>query len=283
MESLRRIRSNNSEQPIALQPPVNEVMRQPTYTNVMNMLNEAQLDAASRYEQLPQLRDELQEQYHAGIIACNTHQRDPIRILLQHLRCERLVFEAYNKHRLGKAVNKYSKSVTIPAVTGGRFEVWEEDIQEDLESFPLRCEVVMCSFDALTEDLLPIYQNADHLSTDVKPHAAIPKKLSAKSIVYNPTTSKRLGGTKKGRATQTYDKLQGAPSPNLDFPVGNMSIAELAAFHPEAIKSWDVIDRYCGNDGSQASFAAMVNHFRVMPRGPISNNSVYRMMKGAMQ
>jgi hypothetical protein len=276
MDPSRRMRSSNSEQPIVLQLRIEEKPLQPTYTDVMNMLDEAQLDVAGLYEHLPQLCDELQEQYHAGIIACNARQRDPVRILLQHLRCERLLFEAYNKHRLGKAVNRYSKPVTLPAVTEKHFEVWGDDIEEDLESFPLRCEVVVRGFNALTEHLLPIYQNGDHLPANVMPLPATPKKSSAKITKYPIST-------KKVRATQNYDKLQGAPSPNLDFPVGNMSIAELAAFHPGAIKSWDVIDRYCGNGGSQASFAVMINHFRVMPRGSIPNNSVYRMMKGGMQ
>jgi hypothetical protein len=56
----------------------------------------------------------------------------------------------------------------------------------------------------------------------------------------------------------------------------------MAAFHPNALKSWDMIDRFCGNGGSQATFAAMINHFREMERGQILPNSVYRMMKGSM-
>jgi hypothetical protein len=144
--------------------------------------------------------------------------------------------------------------------------------------------VVVRGFDALTENLLPIYQSVDHLVANVKPFSAKPKKSGPKSIKGKPTTGKKSDtNTRTGRATEYYDKLQGAPAPNLDFPLGNLTIAEMAAFHPEALKSWDVIDRYCGNGGTQAAFATMINHFRVMARGPIPNNSVYRMMKGSMQ
>ncbi|KAF1912924.1 hypothetical protein BDU57DRAFT_409137, partial [Ampelomyces quisqualis] len=80
-----------------------------------------------------------------------------------------------------------------------------------------------------------------------------------------------------------YDKLEDAPSANLDFPAGNITLAEMTAFHPGGLKSWDSIDRFCGNGATQAVLGIMINNFRVMPKGQISSNSVYRMLKGPIE
>jgi hypothetical protein len=138
-----------------------------------------------------------------------------------------------------------------------------------------RLEVVTRGFDVLTENLPPIYQAADHT---LQLAAAKTQQTPATPATDTPSSTQ----TRTGRATDNYDKLQSAPAPNLGFPVGYMTVAEMAAFHPNALKSWDMIDRFCGNGGSQATFAAMINHFREMERGRILPNSVYRMMKGSM-
>jgi hypothetical protein len=274
MASPQSLRSSKPQQPIVSQSYNDEAPGQPTYVEIVYILEAALLDAAERYEHIPELLAALQEQYRDGIEACNIRERGATDLLLARLRGERLVFDAYNKHRLGKAAHRYYVKATPPTDTEDRLAEFGEDIEEDLESFPLRCEVVIRGFDAFTLNLIPIYQkaNAERLPT------------TSKQPIAKPTTGKKPSTKKKtGRIIENYDKLHSAPPPNLDFPVGNMTLAEMAAFHPEAIKSWDVIDRYCGNGGSQASFTAMINHFRSMTRGPISNNSVYRMMKGSMQ
>jgi hypothetical protein len=258
------------------QPFVDDEPLQPTYLEIMYMLEAALLDARQRYRHIPELLAELEEQYRDGIVACNSHERGAVDLLLARLRGERRVFDAYNKHRLGKAAHRYFKAGVPPTAVEERLTDFGEDIDEDLESFPLRCEVVIRGFDSFTLNLLPIYQKED-----IKQFPTTPKKPTKGKAA----TSKKLSTKKKtGRTIQNYDKLRGAPPPNLEFPVGNMTLAEMAAFHPEAIKCWDVIDRYCGNGGSQATFATMINHFKVMNHGgPISNNSVYRMMKGSIQ
>ncbi|KAF2818855.1 hypothetical protein CC86DRAFT_243230, partial [Ophiobolus disseminans] len=77
-----------------------------------------------------------------------------------------------------------------------------------------------------------------------------------------------------------YDKLGDAPRPNLDFPDCNILITEMAAFLPNAIKSWDVLDRVCGNGLKQYIYTLMINNYREMARGKITANSTYRMFKG---
>jgi hypothetical protein len=267
------LRSSNPQQLIVSQAYNDETPGRPTYTELAYILDSALLDAAKRYEHIPELLAALQEQYRDGLDACNSRERGAADLLLARLRGERLVFDAYNKHRLGKAAHQHFKA-TPPVEAEERHADFGEEIEEDLESFPLRCEVVIRGLDAFTLNLLPIYQKAN-----AKPLSTTPEKPITK-----PTASKKPSTKNKtGRIIDNYDKLHGAPPPNLDFPVGNMTLAEIAAFHPEAIKSWDVLDRYCGNGGSQASFTAMINHFRKMERGSIPNNSVYRMMKGSMQ
>jgi hypothetical protein len=133
MASSRSLRSNNIKLPIQPQPPIDVLPIQPTYSDITEMLVAAQQDAISRYKHLPQLRNELQEQYHAGILACNTRERNPRILLLARLRGERLVFDAYNKHRLGKAAQRYFKPGFLPTDAHESSEDFGEDIEEDLE------------------------------------------------------------------------------------------------------------------------------------------------------
>lgn len=208
---------------------------------------------------------------------CQTRERGALDILMARLRGERRVFDSYNKHRLGDAAFRYYQAVPTPEDAEAKLQSLGEEIEEDLENFPLRFQVVVGGFDALTEDLQPIYQVADHatrLASKAQTPAPIPVTPS------KPTPKSTQPGTPK--AEGSYDKLQGSPAPNLDFPTGNVTLAEMAAFHPQSLKSWDMIDRFCGNGGSQATFAVMVNHFRQMSRGPITANSVYRLLKAPM-
>jgi len=43
------------------------------------------------------------------------------------------------------------------------------------------------------------------------------------------------------------------------------------------------MDRFLHNGALSGTFADMINHYRDMPYGPITNNTIYRMMKGPMQ
>jgi hypothetical protein len=241
------------------------------------MLKEARRDAERDYAQLPTLRDELQTQYRQGEQACVLEDCEPAEILSQRLRGERKIFNAFNMHRLGQANWKCYKGFKVPENAADLLKMLGDDIDEDLESFPLRFQVVIKGFPSLTEDLHPIYQTADH--------AAYLSRDQAQSSNANGSQHGTAPATKSmtGRTVDNYDKLWDAPVPNLDFPTGCITLPELAAFHPEGIKSWHVIDRLCGNGGTQAAFAAMINHHRWMARGPITNNTVCVSMSSSMK
>ncbi|KAH7072098.1 hypothetical protein BKA63DRAFT_418622 [Paraphoma chrysanthemicola] len=246
----------------------------PSFEDIRDMLDGARLDADDRYSGIPALFEELRTQYLDSVDACEQQQRNPLEILSTRLRQERLVFDAYNKHRLGQAPWRFYTSMPIPENIDEQLSQLGDDIKEDLESFPLRCEAVTSGFAWLTEDLEPIYQSTENVgSRPTQPHQPI-----------TPTAAKTPGSTKPktGRATENYDKLADAPPCNLDFPNANMTLMELATFLPGSFKSWDVIDRACGNGASAASITTLINTGRTMARGEIPNNSVYRLMKGPM-
>jgi hypothetical protein len=94
----------------------------------------------------------------------------------------------------------------------------------------------------------------------------------------------KLESAKRKNATdENYGKLEGAPSANIDFPKGNISAAELMAFLPYSLRSWDVIERLMSNGGATAVLTDMVNAFRVMDKGPVTRNSILRMMQLSAQ
>jgi hypothetical protein len=233
-----------------------------TYVIVLRMLQEAHADAADRYAHSPFMIEHLQSQYCLSVDDCEAADREPLEIVLTRLGRERALCHNYNKS---------------PLVEWGHQPGM--GIEEDLESFPFRLAVVDGGFPELTDFLDPIYQSENHPASPTKQ----PTADSATSVQV-PKTPSKSRGTRSSASTEkvVYNKLQGAPPANLDFPTGNITLAEMAAFHPEAIKSWDMIDRFCANGGSSAVYATMVNHHREMLRGKIENNSVYRMMKGPM-
>jgi hypothetical protein len=236
--------------------PAHAGVPQLTYANVLDMLREAKADAAERYASTPYLLEILQLNYDGCVDDCRAKERGPVHILRSCALNERRLFVRYNIHRMGGLENKLSP-----------------DIEEDLESFPFRCAVVTNGFPSLTEDLIPIFQSIAHAKAIDMQY----QNPGASSELLHPA----LGKIKTDK--NNYNKLQGAPPAKLEFPAGNFTIPEIATFHPEAIKSWDMIDRFCANGGSSAVYTAMINHYRTMPRGQVTNNSVYRMMKGPMQ
>lgn len=235
------------------------------------MLEVAQLDVGYRYALSPALVDMLQFKYQQGILDCNDIDRDHVALLLLHLRGERLVLDAYNKHQLAGTAGNLIKPIA-----------------ERLESFPLRNELMRrgeCKLPAYI--LRPIFQAPEPVAVSPKTpdrkrvgnsSGTVQKKPPSKK----PTLPTPSSKAKTGRATDNYGKLDEAPVPNLDFPNGNITMPELAAFIPNSFKSWDVIDRNIGNGATSAVIAGMINGFRTMDRGKIESNSVYRMMKAPM-
>lgn len=210
---------------------------------VSDFLDMAQQKAMIRDKYDPSLARALRDYLCEGIHDSNDRNRHEADILMNYLDGERKIFDGFNRQVLAK--NKL-----------------DQVIPNDLKSFPLRRTVVREINIRLPNGILqPI---ATQLSDLAPPIVQKPLKV------------------KTGKAAVSYDKLDGAPVANTDFPRINITLAEMAAFLPHSIKCWDVIDRFVGNGGTQAAYAKMINHFRYMPRGPISANSVYRMMKGSV-
>jgi hypothetical protein len=242
-----------------------------TYQDLTAMFKAVKPEVGRLYERFPRLCKELKTQLKGSIAECkcgidnqmyeNLPVRAPADLLLALIRCERTVFDAFNKHRLGLAPWLYRRNSPAPSNADEILVGLRENIDEDLESFPLRLEAVIRGFDTLTYDLAPIYQGSNRAA--------------------RPDNSNRKTATVGRRAH--YGKLADAPPANLDYPVGNMTLAEMAAFHPDAMKSRDVIQRFIHSGGTQALFADMINHHRAMMHGPITNNTILQSMKCTMK
>jgi hypothetical protein len=244
---------------------------QPTHVEVIAMLNEADADVRRTYRDKPKLLGALREQFWNGIQECKLAQRDAATLLRARLHGEWHAFKAWNRHRM------YQEDLLNNP---------ELDIVEDLESFPLRCAVVEHGFEAFTH-LPPIFQWPGQGAHTPAPKKSAPatSRLSKPSKPKTPADGNYdtpASKSKIGRASEKYGKLPEAPPANLAFPPANILITELAAFLPHSVKSWDVVDRTCGNGLAPAIYAKLMNQFRDMHRGPIAANSVYRMFKAPM-
>ena len=76
----------------------------------------------------------------------------------------------------------------------------------------------------------------------------------------------------------------GSPSWNVEFPVGNLTAAEIIAYFPHWLKSVDVVNRFICNGGGAGIIVGMVNEFRHLPGGiDMKRNSILIMMQNAMR
>lgn len=167
---------------------------------------------------------------------------EPGIVLLEALQDERAVLDRHNRCQ-AKAHPQQEKVQLIP---------------EELVNFPLRFVCLKENHVKLpTGFLQPIFQVEENLQT--------------------PTTtfSERTTNTSIGR-------LADAPLPTHDFPDGNFTLTEIAAFLPQSIKSWDIADRIVWNGAASKDLAIMFNKYRgLSPK--IDINSVYLMFRGQMR
>ncbi|KAG9195386.1 hypothetical protein G6011_00507 [Alternaria panax] len=241
-----------------------------TRLEVQDMFDVAQLEAGVLFANIVFLRDELQTLFSENLMDCNSQDTDPMKLLLQALKIERFTLDAYNKHRLSKAVTVFNTGNQSPENV---IEYNEKDnIPEKLEWFPLRAEVARRGMEYTAQ---PIYQ----LRVTEKESAARLKTIPEKTA--NGRSSAK-GKRSTGFGSSSYDKLRDAPSPWLDLPHGNLTLVEMTTLVPHAIKSYDIMDRFLYNGALSGTFATLINQYRHMPYGHIENNSIYRMMKGPM-
>jgi len=87
------------------------------------------------------------------------------------------------------------------------------------------------------------------------------------------------------RNSLRFNKLSSAPSAFVGFPetAANMTAAEILCFFPLWMKSTDVISRLVSNGGTASVFRHIINHFRVMDKGPIIPSTMMKMMQEPMR
>ncbi|KAJ4364544.1 hypothetical protein N0V83_009140 [Neocucurbitaria cava] len=247
---------------------------------VLELLNAAQVEVGRRYADTPHLREYLLTGLQQGKEDCD--ERHHMQILHEQMRDERRGLDAYNKHRMGKAAHHYYKN--MPKSKDDVEYDEADNIPEQLEWFPLRNIVAGRGINVTAEPIYQLPGTVEHNQEFSGRTYLAANTISAQNTPPAKAADDKDTPSKKktGRAASNYDKLVDAPSAYLGFPRGNITLAELTAFLPQSIKSWDVIDRALFNGAMSVTFAGMINHFRVMPNGPIGNNSIYRMMKGPM-
>ncbi|EUC46062.1 hypothetical protein COCMIDRAFT_25843 [Bipolaris oryzae ATCC 44560] len=251
-------------------------------TEIQDMLDDAQIDAEYLYTNIPCLRDQLQQLLWEAIEECNSRDVDPMVVLHRTLFNERTILDAYNKHRLGNAVTPFNAQVVDPE--NAVEYIPEENIPEVLGWFPLRAAVAKHDIDIQAEPIYQVVQTTEAKEShttegsssetlSLPNHTPQKPSTSESATTWTPSTSS---------AALNYNKLRDAPSPWLPFPTGNLTMAEVTAFLPQSIKSFDIITRFISNGALAMTLASMINHYRAMPTGPIENNTIYRMMKGQM-
>ncbi|KAF2635511.1 hypothetical protein P280DRAFT_473780 [Massarina eburnea CBS 473.64] len=103
----------------------------------------------------------------------------------------------------------------------------------------------------------------------------IPLRISA--TVYGFDSVVQNIPVPRPRKSATSLNLPGAPSPQLRFPRGRLTAAEIVAFCPEWMASWDVMDRFAFNGATTQVLAEMVMRYREQGEFKASANTVSRL------
>ncbi|KAI4910097.1 hypothetical protein J4E90_007528 [Alternaria incomplexa] len=261
-----------------------------TRDEVQDMLDRAQLNAGHLFANLPDVRELLQTQHQESLMECNSRGIDQMKVLHQSMHEECKIIDGHNKHRLGKARTAFNDRVIDPMIAVEYRE--EENIPADLQWYPLHAEVAIHDgyavahlFDQPESDEEDNQNYPDEQPAFIGNGNEIPIPVAHQDIASSKIVKRKPiseGRKSTGPGTPYYDKLKDAPSAWLDLPHGNLTLAETLAFIPHAIKSFDIMDRFLHNGALSGTFADMINHYRDMPYGPITNNTIYRMMKGPM-
>jgi hypothetical protein len=227
-----------------------------TFPDLSNMLHTAYRYSTRKYGHIPRLIDMLRFKFELAMHDMGNSDREPLELLHSYLHSERAVMNAWNKHRLGTAPSRLRHPMEA-AARGKVLYDPSDNLVELLDTFPLRHETVRRGWPLPSSGIAPIYQE----------HAELPYTYT---IIATP------------RKTTHYDKLADAPPSTLPFPTANLTLVELLTFLPQSLKTWPVIDRLITAGATTSLLTRIINEHRHMPHGAISNNSVYRMMRGSM-
>lgn len=246
------------------------MLRLPSGEDVVELLEAASVAVDKQYDGpgYSYVYQALHSVFHNSIAECADIERDPLEILFEALQDERSVLDRHNR--------KESKAT----IRRERLH----NISEDLRNFPLRYLVLDQGTKVPDIPFEPIYQVTEHPDVVQAARYAQADETAARHRnalgLQAPVTSASKRRVRK--ESSSHDKLYDAPSPEHDFPEGNITLAEIAAFIPQSIKCWDVVDRILWNGAKTQDITNLINKYRLMPAGKIVNNTVYLMMRGQM-
>ena len=240
-----------------------EVDYLPAREDVETLLEAARTEAETLYEEPGYIyvREALIKMY-SNFMGWLSVGHDPADMLLEALQDERRIVDVHNRLE-ARALYQ-------------RDDIY--DLSEQLSNFPLLnlCQNVILPDGFFT----PIYQVNDHPEVQ---EAARQARLNAARPILPASPPKSSDSSLERGPRKAIGKCQDAPSPEHEFPDANITLAELAAFLPQSIKSWDVVDRIVWNGATTNDLQKMINKYRVMPYGTIDTNSVFMMMRGQMR
>lgn len=188
-----------------------------TRSQVQDILDEAQIEAGRHYRTRPLLCEALQSVFRKALEDCNGCHTNYIEVLEQQLYDEWWLIDDFNQYRLSSECWKNTDDADTDS----------DDIPDIPEFFLLRHQVSLRGLDVRAHPLMVRSTNCVITTEDEIFDIA------------SETTEK----ISTGRGGDGYDKLGDAPSMLLEFPNGNITLAEICAFLPQSVKSWDVIDR----------------------------------------
>src|SRR5690242_15114564 len=236
----------------------------PSREDVVTILEAARAAVKSRYQnwRYPYTSEAYQKMF-ANFLGWLRDGVPPHQILIEAVQDERTILDLHNRQQ-AKALYKRKDA---------------RGVSNDILNFPIRNLSVSWLHILLPPGvLMPIYQVDDH------PHTkAIAQKVLANAVPMHITPSGFMISPQAPAGGIGSGKVRDAPSPEHNFPDANFTLAEIAAFLPQSIKSWDMADRVLWNGAGQEDFQKMMNKYRTMPFGKVTNNSVYMMIRGQMR
>jgi hypothetical protein len=235
----------------------------PGRKDVATLLEAAHTQTESLYEasEYTYVREELIMTY-SNSLGRLSEGYDPAEVLIEALQGERNTLDRHNRR---EALALYRRDHIY-------------GLAEEISNFPLRniCEYVILPHGFFT----PIYQVND--DNEVK-ETVLKARLDGAPRSTTASPPKSSDSSLEKGVRKAIGKCQDAPSPEHEFPDASITLAELAAFLPQSIKSWDVVDRIVWNGATTNDVQKMINKYRDMPYGKIDTNSVFMMMRGQMR
>ncbi|KAF2731326.1 hypothetical protein EJ04DRAFT_526242 [Polyplosphaeria fusca] len=225
-----------------------------THVELKVILSHAQVLASDWYPDSSEFGGQVALMVESTLDAIKDGDRNPEEELLKLLRLEQVVRKRHNANctKTGGTPIPDEDSQWLP-------------IHEAFDNLPISTRVPWLGFKRGDPDRYPSDTSAQH--------------VDATPVVAEKEKPKSNG--KRGTGNDQYNKIEDAPGANLPFPHGNITAAEIIAYFPQWLKSWDVVDRLISNHGRTFIFSFMMNEMRRMPKGNIDKNTVFYMMRTA--